>query len=98
MDLPHFSELIKAIPLNRDPAEVIPPFKGHEKRSKHSVVESLHRIIVLLLHRHNGWSRPILSRAEKETVSPIQDRDPYMESLLIALHGRKRQRARHVLE
>jgi hypothetical protein len=57
--------------------------------SRHAVVGNLHRIITLLLRCFNGWLRPLLSRAEKETVSPIQDRDPYIESLLIALHGPK---------
>jgi hypothetical protein len=57
--------------------------------SKHAVVEKLHEIITLLLRCFNGWLKPLRSGAEKETVSPIQDRDPYLESLLIALHGRK---------
>ena len=89
MDLAHFSELIKAIPFSRVRAKVISPFDGHEKRSNYAVVESLLRIITLSLRCFNGWPRTLLSHSGKETVSLVQDRDPYLESLLIALHNRK---------
>ena len=89
MDLAHFSELIKAIPFGRDHAKVISPFDGREKRSNYAVVESLHRIITLSLRCFNGWPKTLLSHSVKETVNLVQDRDPYLESLLIALHNRK---------
>ncbi|HUJ88917.1 MAG TPA: hypothetical protein VLX12_01875 [Syntrophorhabdales bacterium] len=89
MDLAHFSELIKAIPFGRDHAKVISPFDGQEKRSNYAVLESLHRIITLSLRCFNGWPKTLLSHSVKETVNLVQDRDPYLESLLIALHNRK---------
>ena len=54
---------------------------------KCAVVESLHRIIILSLNCFNGWLNPLLPHSRKETVSSVQDHDPYLESLLIALHG-----------
>ena len=94
MDLASPSELINAIPVKREQAEVIAPFDGQEKRSKCTVAESLHRIITLSLHCFNGWLRPLLPRSRKETVSYVQDHDPYLESLLIALHGRSNKSKR----
>ena len=89
MDRAHLSELIKATPLKEDRTAVISPFDGHERRTKCCLAEDLHRIITLSLECFNAWLSPFLSHSRKETVSSVQDHDPYLESLLRALHGHK---------
>ena len=89
MKVAQASELIRQTPLSRDSFKVISFFDGDEKRSKRALAESLHRIVTLSLLCFNGWLKPLLVRSRKEPVSSIQEHDPYLESLLIALHGRK---------
>jgi hypothetical protein len=72
--------------MTQDHSEAIVPFNWQEKRSERAVVESFHRIITLSLERFNAWLRPLLPRSRKSAVSSIQDHDPYLESLLRALH------------
>jgi hypothetical protein len=89
MHLGHASDLIKAPPFSRDHSGATSPFNGQEKRSECAVVEGLHRIITLSLECFNAWLRPLLPCSRKDAVSSIQDHDPYLESLLRALHGHK---------
>ena len=89
MRLGDASNLIKAPPLGRDQYGGILPFIGHEKRSERAVAEGLHRIITLSLECWNTWLRPLLPRSRKAEVSSVQDQDPYLESLLRALHSHK---------
>jgi len=71
--------------------EVPPSSGGHVplKRSERLVVEGLHRIITLSLECFNAWLSPLLPRSRNAAVAPVQEQDPYVESLLRALHGQK---------
>jgi hypothetical protein len=83
------SQLIRQTPPSRDRFKVFPVFEGHETRSKCVLAGSLRRIITLSLHCFNGWLKPLLVPSRKEPLSSVQDHDPYLESLLIALHDQK---------
>lgn len=89
MNLPRFSELTNAMPFNRGTVKTISMFNRHEKPSKYALLKNLRRIVIRLFHCFSGWLQPLLPHSIKETVSAVQDRDPYLESLLMALHGRK---------
>ena len=89
MHLGHPSDLIKVPPFSRDHFGAILPFNGQEKRSERAVVEGLHRIISLSLECFNAWLRPLPPRSQKDAVSAVQEYDPYLESLLRALHGHR---------
>ena len=89
MHPPHFSELMNGKPLGRDRAKVISPYDWHGKGSKCAVAERLHTIVVSLLESFSWVLKPLFRHSVKETVSLVQDRDPYLEGLLTALHGRK---------
>ena len=89
MNVAQASELVRQIPFNRDSSKVISFCDGHEARSKRALAGNLHRIVTLSLHCFNGWLQPLLVHSRKEPVSSVQEHDPYLESLLIALHGRK---------
>ena len=89
MDVAQVSELIRQTSVNEDSSELISLFDVHERRSKCNLAGSLHRIITLSLVCFNGWLKPLLVHSRNEQVSSVQEHDPYLESLLIALHGRK---------
>jgi hypothetical protein len=89
MYLGNASDLIKVPLFSRHHSEATSSFNGQEKRSECAVVESLHRIITSSLECFNAWLQPLLSRSRKNAVSSVQDHDPYLESLLRALHGHK---------
>lgn len=89
MDVAQVSELIKQTPVNGDSSKVISFFHGHEKPSKCALAGSLHRIVTVSLLCFNRWLKPVLVHSAKEPVSSVQEHDPYLESLLIALHGQK---------
>lgn len=89
MDVVQASELIRQTPLGRDSCKLISFFDGDETRSKRTLARSLHRIVTLSLLCFNRWLKPVLDRSGKEPVSSVQEHDPYLESLLIALHGQK---------
>jgi len=91
MDAAQVPELIRQTSFNGDSSEMISFFHGHDKRSKCGLAGSLHRIITLSFLCFNGWLKPVLDRSGKEPVSSVQEHDPYLESLLIALHGRERE-------
>lgn len=89
MHLGNPSALIKVPSFSRDHFGAPVPFNGQEKRSECTVVEGLHRIITLSFKCFNAWLSPLLPRSRKAAVSSVQDHDPYLESLLRALHGHK---------
>jgi hypothetical protein len=89
MHLGNPSALIKVPSFSRDPFGAPVPFNGREKHPARTVVAGLHRIITLSLECFNAWLSPLLSRSRKAAVSSVQDHDPYLESLLRALHGHK---------
>jgi len=89
MDVAQVSELIRQTSVNGDSSKVISFLHGHEKPSKYALAGSLHRIITLSLLCFNRWLKPLLPRSRNETVGSVQEHDPYLESLLIALHGHK---------
>ncbi|HME42705.1 MAG TPA: hypothetical protein VKF36_06440 [Syntrophorhabdales bacterium] len=89
MDAAQVSELIRQTSVNGDSSEMISFFHGHEKPSKCALAGSLHRIVTLSLLCFNRWLKPLLPCSRNETVSSVQEHDPYLESLLIALHGQK---------
>ena len=67
----------------------MPLYSQHEKRSKEALLKRLCKRIILSLQPFNGWLKHFLTPAIEERISAVQDRDPYLESLLVALHGRK---------
>jgi hypothetical protein len=75
--------------MSRKDSEVLIRLDGREKPLKQAVVKSLHRIIASSLDFLGGTLKPLLSHPGKETFIAVQDRDPYLERLLLALHGRK---------
>ncbi len=75
--------------MSRKDSEIFMPLDGREKPLKQAVVKNLHRIVASSLDFLGGTLRPFLSYSGKETFIAVQDRDPYLERLLLALHGRK---------
>ena len=89
MDVAQVSELIRQTPLSKGSSKLISFFDRDEKRSKRALAQSLHRIVTLSLLCLNEWLKPLLPCSRNDTVSSVQEHDPYLESLLIALHGHK---------
>lgn len=89
MDIAQASESIKKTSVNRASSEMISLFKGHEKRSKCGLATNLRRTIAVSLLCFNKWLKPLLPHSRNEMLSPVQDCDPYLKGLLIALHGQK---------
>jgi hypothetical protein len=87
MDVAQASELINKTSVNRDGSEMISLFNGHEKRSKCGLATNLHRIIAASLLCFNKRLKPLLPHPRSEMLSPVQDCDPYLKGLLIALYG-----------
>jgi hypothetical protein len=52
-------------------------------------------IVSLLLHPFNAWLGSLPPRSKKVTVSHVQDRDPYLENLLMVLYGQKQSLIKH---
>jgi len=73
----------------RDSCEMISLRNGHEKRSKCGLATNLRMIIAVSLLCFNGWLKPLLPHSRNEMLSPVQDCDPYLIGLLMALHGQK---------
>ena len=65
------------------------PLDGRGKPLKQAVVKRLHRIVVSSLDFLGRTSKPFLSHSGKEAFLAVQDRDPYLERLLLALQRRK---------
>ncbi len=60
----------------------------YDKQAKWRLAEAIHKLIMLL----NRWCerrKPVLSHAINETASAVQDCDPYVVGLLVALRDRK---------
>ena len=89
MRLGQASDLINVPPFFRDHSGVILPFNGQEKRSECAVAEGLHRIITLSLECFNPWLDLFCRVSREDTVSAVQDQDPYLQSLLRVLHSYK---------
>ena len=89
MDAAQASQVIRQTRYSKDSCGVISLFDGYAKRTTYSLVGCLHRIITLSLLCFNEWLKPLLIRPGKEPVSSVQEHDPYLESLLIALRGQK---------
>jgi hypothetical protein len=56
---------------------------------KYVALASPGKMIASWFVRFSRWLRPTLSHSDGLPVSAVQDHDPYLEGLLIALHGRK---------
>ena len=75
--------------MSRKDSEVFMPLDGRGKPLKQAVVKSLHRIVASSLDFLGGTLKPFLSHPGKEMFIAVQDRDPYLERLLLTLQGRK---------
>ena len=56
---------------------------------KCAAVANTGRIITSWFLFFSRWLTPFLSHSDGAPVSAVQDHDPYLESLLTGLHGRK---------
>jgi len=72
----------------KDASAVVGP-DGCATSLKQAVLESLGRIVAVPLGFLGGRLKSFLPGQEKETFTAIQDRDPYLENLLLVLNGRK---------
>ena len=88
MDLAQSYELTKVIPLNRECSDVTSFLCKRARLQKRGVARNLHRLISVTLGCCGGLLRFILPRRMQEPISSIQDRDPYLESLLMALRAK----------
>jgi hypothetical protein len=75
-------ELMKQTPLVPDYAESSMPFHGGNGNGECTVSGRIHKILTLAFICFDTWLRPLLSQAERQKLSPIQEYDPYVVDLL----------------
>jgi hypothetical protein len=83
-------DLVKQTPLALDYAETNTPFHCGNGNREETIADRIHRILMLALVCFDKWLKPMLSQAEGQTLSPIQERDPYVEGLLRSLQSHRR--------
>ena len=90
MHLTHRHELMKQTPLASDYAETSTPFHGGNGNGEETVAGRVHKILVLTLVCFERWLKPLVSQAERQSLSPIQEYDPYVQGLLRSLQSQRR--------
>jgi hypothetical protein len=82
MDLAHRRELTKQAPLAPEYAETSTYFHGGNGDGEDTVAGEVHKILALTLVCFDRWLKPLFSDAERQSLSPIQEHDPYVGVLL----------------
>ena len=77
--------------MSRKESRLVVPLRGRAKSLAQALVESLGRMVAAPLDLLSGRSRPLLPDPGRERCMAVQDRDPYLETLLLALYRRKRE-------
>ena len=90
MHLTYRHELTKQTPLSPSYAETNTPFYSGNGSGEETVAGWVHKSLVLTLICFDRWLKPLVSQAERQNLSPIQERDPYVEGLLRCLQGQRR--------
>ncbi len=78
-----------SIRISRNSSKVVSFFDAYEKPSRCAKIENLYGIITASLRCLAPWLRFLLPRPGMDRVDSVQDRDPYLESLLITLQTLK---------
>ena len=76
-------------PNGRSFAKNVSSFGRYAIEAECSLLGRLHKVISLSLLCFNTWLRPSKSDSKGEPLSAIQEQDPYLERLLIALRALK---------
>jgi hypothetical protein len=90
MSLTFRHDLMKQTPLALNYAETSTPFHCGNGNREETVADRVHKILMLALICFDRWLKPLLSPAEGQTLSPIQEHDPYVEGLLRCLLSHRR--------
>jgi hypothetical protein len=90
MHLTYRRELMKQNPPAPGYAETIMPFRRGNRNGEDTVAGRVHKILVLTFLCFDTWLKPLFSTAETQNLSPIQERDPYVEGLLRYLLSQRR--------
>jgi hypothetical protein len=90
MGLAYRHELMKQTALTLNYAETSTPFHGGNGSREETVAATVHKILVLTLACFDRWVKPLFSQAERQSLSPIQENDPYVEGLLRCLQSQRR--------
>jgi len=83
-------ELTKQISPALNYAETSTPFHGGNGNGEDTVAGRVHKILVLTLACFDKWLKPLVSQAERQSLSPIQEYDPYVQGLLRSLQSQRR--------
>jgi len=89
MHLTHRHELMKQTPLAPDYAETSIPFHSGNGNGDETVAGRIHKILALTLVCFDRWLKPLFSNAERKSLSPIQEYDPYVKGLLRYLQSQR---------
>ncbi len=89
MRLIYHYELIKQTPLAGDRAKTTVSFYGGNRNRENAVYGALHKLLALALACFDSWLKPLFGQAERQTLSPIQECDPYVKGLLRYLQGQR---------
>ena len=81
---------MKQASLAPDYAETIAPFHSGSGNGEDTVAGRVHKILVLTLVCFDRWLKPLFPNAERQSLSPIQNYDPYVEGLLRYLQSQVR--------
>lgn len=90
MDLTHRRELTKQAPMAQEYAETSTYFHGGNGDGEDTVAGRVHKILALTLVCFDRWLKPLFLDAESQSLSPIQEHDPYVEGLLRYLQSQRR--------
>jgi hypothetical protein len=90
MSLTYRHELMKQTPLAPDYAETSMPFYSGNGKGEGAVAGRVHKILALTSVCFDTWLKPLFSQAERQSLSPIQEYDPYVEGLLRYLQSQRR--------
>jgi hypothetical protein len=81
---------MKQTPLASVYAETSTPFHSGDGNGEDTVAGRIHKILVLTLVCFDRWLKPLFSNGERQSLSPIQEYDPYVEGLLRYLQSQRR--------
>jgi hypothetical protein len=89
MHLIYGHELMKQTSLARDYAETSTPFHGGNGNGENAVAGRLCGILALTLACFDTWLKPLFSRVERQSLSPVQEYDPYVLGLARYLQSQR---------
>jgi hypothetical protein len=86
----YHNPLVKQTPPTPDYAETRMPFHGGNGDQEGTVAVGVHKMLMLTFVCFQTWLKPLFSHAERNSLSPVHEYDPYVVGLLRYLQGQRK--------